>query len=278
MRRLARIDLPKRILDALGAYQKALETAIKAEREKDDPKVAELIDKFWKGRRSTIALRAVERALCAMASGLERCMYCEDSHGCDVEHGYPKVPFPERAFLWPNLAWVCGPCNRQKNDAFDEEILDPTGEDPLDHLVFSPATGRYTPRDDSPKGTATLRVLRRFASEPTLSRGRQNALTKLRMFLREYDTRAANGRTTEADDIRRLVVEEPFSAVFATVLRASAEPGATEVLGEELVAVVSRHPAMHQWLREADEARAEAAKPVMDALATRVRIRIPRDR
>ena len=273
MRRLPRILLPQRVLDALMAYQSALEADVEAERKKDAPKVAERIEAFWNGRRSTNALKAAERALRAMASGLERCMYCEDSHGCDIEHGYPKVPHPSRAFLWLNLLWVCATCNRQKNDGFEEAMLDPTQEDPLDHLVFSFATGRYTSRDDSQRGAATLRVIRRLASDPTLARGRQNAIAKLRTFLRTYDTHQAQGRAMEADAIRSVVVEEPFSAAFAAVLRASTEPGAIEVLGEELVAVVSRHPSMHQWLREADDARAEVAKPDIAALGRSLRIR-----
>jgi uncharacterized protein (TIGR02646 family) len=273
MRYLPRIPLPPLVLSALESYQSALDIAVEAERDKDAPKVAERIEAVWKGRRSNKSLKAVEQALRAMASGIERCMYCEDNHGCDIEHGYPKVRYPSRALLWLNLLWVCATCNRQKNNAFEEEMLDPTQDDPLDHLVFSFATGRYTPRDDSRRGEATLRVVRRIASDQTLTRGRQKAIAKLRIFLRDYDTHQAEGRAAEADAIRGVVVQEPFSAAFAAVLRASAEPGATEVLGEELVAVVSRHPAMHRWLREADAARAEAVKQELDELAKAVRIR-----
>lgn len=273
MRHLLRIPLPQRVLDALVAFQSSLDRTIEDEGRKNDPKVAERIEAFWQARRSTKALKAVERTLRAMASGLERCMYCEDSHGCDVEHTYPKVPYPSSAFAWLNLLWVCAICNRQKNDAFDAAMLDPTQEDPLDHLVFSFATGRYTARDDSPRGIATLSIVPRLASEPTLIRGRQNAIAKLRIFLRDYDTHIAHGRAAEADVIRRFVVEEPFSAAFAAVLRASTDPGANDVLGEELMAVVARHPSMYQWLQEADHARAEAAKPEITALAKALRIR-----
>ena len=273
MRYLPRITLPERVLTALLAYQSALDAEVETERTKHDPKVAERIEAFWNVRRSTKTLGAVESALRAMASGLERCMYCEDSHGCDIEHRYPKVPHPSKAFVWLNLLWVCAICNRQKNDAFDKAMLDPTQEDPLDHLLFSFATGRYAARDDSERGLATVRILRRLASDPTLARGRQNAVAKIRVFLREYDTLQSQGRTAEADLIRCFVVEEPFSSAFAAVLRASTEPGATEVLSDELVAMVARYPAMLRWLSEADDARAEAAKPEIAALAKAVRIR-----
>jgi len=99
MRYLPRIPLPPRDLTALGNYQGDLGAAVEAELKKNAPEVAERIESFWKARRSTTTLKAVERALRAMASGLERCMYCEDSRGCDIEHMYPKVPYPSKAFL-----------------------------------------------------------------------------------------------------------------------------------------------------------------------------------
>lgn len=273
MRYLPRIPLPPRVLTALGNYQGDLGAAVEAELKKNAPEVAERIESFWKARRSTTTLKAVERALRAMASGLERCMYCEDSRGCDIEHMYPKVPYPSKAFLWLNLLLVCADCNRQKNDAFDEGILDPTTEDPLDHIVLSFTTGRYAARDDSPRGAATLRIVRRVASDQILTQGRQLAVAKIRIFLRDFDARQTEGRLEDADRIRGVLVNEPFSAAFAAVLRASREPGATDVLGEELVDVVSRHPTMHRWLKEADDARTAAAMPELAALARAVRIR-----
>jgi hypothetical protein len=272
MRQLTRIPLPQRVLDALASYQSALDRAVRAERRKKSPEVGDRVDEAWEGRRSNAALQAVEEALRAMASGLERCMYCEDGQGCDVEHRYPRVPYPEKAFAWLNLLWICAICNRQKNSAFDEAMLDPTSDDPFDHLVLSISTGRYTAREESSRGSATLRVLRRLASDQTLARGRHNALMKLRTFLREYDAHHAAGRVGQADEIRRFVVEEPFSAAFAAVLRASTEPGANDVLGEELVAVLSRHPGMRRWLDEADAARAGAVQHEIDTLMKRIRI------
>jgi hypothetical protein len=273
MRALPRITLPERVLDALQSYQRALDEKLDLERAKDDPRLAETIEAFWTERRPRKALRAAERALGAMASGLERCMYCEDSQGCDVEHRAPKVPYPEKAFSWSNLLLICAPCNRQKNDNFDERLIDPTAEDPLEHLLLSFATGRYVVRDESQRGAATLRVLPRVAAAQPLVQGRMNALTKIKSCLQVYDQHRAEGRTAEAESIHKALVEEPFSAVFAAVLSASREPGAPDVLGEPLMAVLARHPAMYRWLEEADSARAEAAKQEIDALARAVRIR-----
>lgn len=273
MRALTRIALPGRVLEALSSYQRVLDERVELERSNDDPDLAGTIEAFWAERRSRKALRVVELVLRAIASGLERCMYCEDSQGCDVEHRAPKVSYPEMAFSWPNLLLVCAPCNRQKTGNFDERLIDPTAEDPLDHLLLSFATGRYVARDESERGAATLRVLPRVAADQNLREGRQNAFAKLRLFLSGYDTALLEGKLAEAEEIRAVVVKEPFSAVFAALLRASQEEGAADVIGVDLLAVLGRHPAMYRWLEEADAARAEAAKPEIAALARAVRIR-----
>ena len=92
------------------------------------------------------------------------------------------VSHPERAFDWLNLLKICPGCNRQKNDDFDAKLLDPTADDPLEHLVLSFRTGRYVAREDSPRAEATLRVLRRLASDQMLVRGRRDAFLKLGSF------------------------------------------------------------------------------------------------
>ncbi len=272
MRRLQRVTLPAPVLAALKSYRATLDRRVVAERGKSKPDVARIVEATWRARRGGKTMKTAELALRAMASGIERCMYCEDSQGCDVEHFRPKVPRPSGTFAWRNLLWICAVCNRQKNSAFDPSILDPTGDDPFDHLVLSPTTGRLTAREDSNRGAVTLQVMRRLAADPNLTRGRANAYAKLRLFLARFDADLAAGDVVSANEIRRVVVEEPFSAVFASLLRASLEPGAREVLGDSLVNVLSRHPTMHDWLEVADRARIAAAQPSIARLAKRVRV------
>ena len=102
----------------------------------------------------------------------QRCMYCVDSHGSDVEHFWPKGRYPERAFLWPNMLLCCTECGRFKGDRFPLSdaglpmLVDPSGENPWDHLDFDPDTGNLTARFDlvsgapSPKGESTVQILR----------------------------------------------------------------------------------------------------------------------
>jgi 5-methylcytosine-specific restriction endonuclease McrA len=65
------------------------------------------------------AFREIREALGKMASGLERCMYCEDSEGTAIEHFWPKATYPERAFDWLNYLIACSQCNSNfKRDQF----------------------------------------------------------------------------------------------------------------------------------------------------------------
>lgn len=276
MRRLPRIELPQRVTGALREYQQALDRQVKAERKKKRPATREIIDAAWNARLPNKALTAVRVALNAMASGSEHCMYCEGSRAEDIEHFRPKASYPERAFDWLNLLKICPGCNRQKNDAFDARLLDPTADDPLDHLLLSLRTGRYVAREESPRGRVTLRILRRLASDQVLVRGRRDAFLKLGTFLRDYHSLRVAGRDAEARLIRRCVVREPFSAVFAALLRASREAGAGDVLGDELMTILARHPEMYKWLRKADDKRVARAMTELDTLARSVRIRAPR--
>lgn len=61
----------------------------------------------WKTARQTPTLTAVHAVLRQMMGKRERCMYCPDTHGIDIEHFWPKTPYPERMFLWPNMLLCC---------------------------------------------------------------------------------------------------------------------------------------------------------------------------
>ena len=128
------------------------------------------VDRHWKNARRAADLLTVHRTLRRMAGSRERCMYCADSHGTDIEHFWPKTPFPERLFVWPNLLLCCTECGRFKGDRFPLDgghplLIDPTTEDPWDYLEFEPQTGIVSARFDkadnglSPKGSATVELL-----------------------------------------------------------------------------------------------------------------------
>lgn len=129
------------------------------------------VEKAWKGARQTQALQTVIRTLQSMAGARERCMYCVDSHGSDIEHFWPKATYVYKAFEWPNMLLCCTECGRLKGDRFpllaggQPVLVDPSAEDPWEHLDFDPDTGNLTARFDttsaspSTRGVGTVRLL-----------------------------------------------------------------------------------------------------------------------
>lgn len=269
MRHVKRYALPDTILNALASYQNSLNRdlepmTVQVERSRR-------INKVWEQRRRTKAMAGVQEALNAMAPGRERCMYCEDSRASDIEHFRPKARFHQQVFVWSNLLAVCPDCNREKNQLFDERILDPTVDDPLKHLALSPTTGRY--QTLTARGAATLETIPRLAESQTLARGRQGAWAIIRVLLQEYDNAGMKGDATEAERIRELIVNAPFSGVFAWTVHASRQPGAAIVLGDDIVDILTRYPAMSSWLVTADEERFERVRKRVDDLGRSVRLR-----
>ena len=128
------------------------------------------IEREWKVARQTRAVGSVLQVLRQMMGPRERCMYCVDSHGCDIEHFRPKAIFPRRAFQWRNLLLCCSDCGRLKGSQFPTAngrpmLIDPSAEDPWQYLEFDPDTGDLAARFDvqanewSPKGVKTVEVL-----------------------------------------------------------------------------------------------------------------------
>jgi uncharacterized protein (TIGR02646 family) len=126
----------------------------------------------------------------------ERCMYCLDSHGTDIEHFWPKTPYPERMFQWLNLLLCCTECGRFKGDRFpllagQPLLIDPTAEDPWLYLDFDPTTGNVVARFDlqgndwSEKGQATVDVLQLDRRE-ALASGYRRTFLRLSRLVEQY--------------------------------------------------------------------------------------------
>jgi uncharacterized protein (TIGR02646 family) len=125
----------------------------------------------WKRHRSTKSIRALFTTLQQMAGKRQRCMYCVDSLGADIEHFWPKTSYSDRMYVWENLLLVCTDCGRKKGAQFpltrqgEPLLIDPSAEDPWNFLDFDPDTGnliaRYLPSTGafSDKGETTAAVL-----------------------------------------------------------------------------------------------------------------------
>lgn len=151
----------------------------------------------WKVARRARTLKAVHSTLCRMMGNRERCMYCLDSHGSDIDHFWPKAPFPERMFRWPNLLLCCTECGRFKGDISPADdngnlvLIDPTTEEPWDHLDFDPGTGNLVARFDaqtqaySPKGERTVETLH-FDRREALAASHQRTFRRLSRAVSEF--------------------------------------------------------------------------------------------
>lgn len=111
------------------------------------------VDGKWKAARQTKAMKTVLASLQSMMGVRQRCMYCLDSHGSDVEHFRPKSSYPKWMFKWGNLLLCCPECGRIKGSQFPFSgrrpmLIDPTKEEPWDYLDFDPITGNMTARFD----------------------------------------------------------------------------------------------------------------------------------
>jgi uncharacterized protein (TIGR02646 family) len=124
----------------------------------------------WGRYRRARASEPVVRELKRMAGRRNRCYYCSDSRGADIDHFVPITLNPTRTFAWLNLLWTCSECNRKKAARFptvggSAMLLDPTADDPWQHLILDVRTGllaaRYTAPLDrpDPRGAATLATL-----------------------------------------------------------------------------------------------------------------------
>lgn len=129
------------------------------------------VQRTWTAARQTNAMVTVLKTLQQMMGVRERCMYCVDSHGSDIDHFRPKAQYWARVFQWSNMLLCCTECGRFKGSQFPTAngrplLIDPTAEDPWQHLDFDPDTGNLTARFDrhannwSAKGTKTVEVLR----------------------------------------------------------------------------------------------------------------------
>lgn len=265
MRHLPRMQLPRRVSQSLEKYQHDLDKRIadvEAGRER-----TEIVTNFWKSRRESITLQVIEVALKAMASGIARCMYCDEGHGHQIEHFRPKARYVNETFLWENLLWVCGECNEQKCANFDDGILNPTSVDvdPLDHLQLIFDEGRLIARNNSSRGEMTLERIGRLR-EQDLIKARKTAFDLIGILLYGYPEAGPETRAK----IQDIVVNAPLGCVFAAILRAAREQNASAVLAPSLLQVLADYPEIGTWLQLADIERRDRALIDIDVMASRI--------
>lgn len=174
------------------------------------------VDAEWKASRQSQPIKDVLGVLQNMAGNRQRCMYCGDSHGNDIEHFWPKKQYPSRMFRWPNLLLCCTECGRFKGQQFPLDsgcplLVDPSCEDPWQFLDFDSRTGNIVARFDlsandwTLKGTKTVEVLHldcreAFAAANQLTYRRLKSLVEEALLQPIIDAATFIANLREADD------------------------------------------------------------------------------
>lgn len=195
---MERKKLPKRVSNYLESKQQKVNVG-------KDVRVE------WERARATKTIgESLFGILLRMAGKRERCMFCNDSRGTDIDHFWPKVPYPKKAFHWENMLLVCTGCNRKKGDRMPLDgdgtplLIDPSIDNPWIFLVFIPETGELAPRwridlnAFDPKGKATIDPSYLPLNIEAVSLGRQRTFNNLAKVVKKFLEDIEIGNDAEA--------------------------------------------------------------------------------
>ncbi|MFJ4961292.1 hypothetical protein EES43_09380 [Streptomyces sp. ADI96-02] len=233
MIRLRRASLPPDTSARLATYTEEIEQTAETDRKAT---AAALWAHTTVRRRVRDGLLST---LADMAPGHQRCMYCGDSQGTDIDHFEPKSLAPVRTFEWLNHLLACAYCNsNQKRNAFprSEEdggplLLDPTLQEPLDHLRLILPVGTY--RGLTPQGDACIAVFG-LNARGVLVDGRRTAYETAKESVELWRIATDRGRDDKAAKIVRVAWNRPLADVLAAMFH-QADHRAADLLfaGEE---------------------------------------------
>lgn len=191
---------------------------------------------LWENRRQVRP--GLLAGLREMAPGHERCMYCGDSQGTDIDHFEPKSLAPLRTFDWLNHLLACSSCNSgQKGNRFplaadgSPLLVDPTAEDPLDHLRLVLPVGTYRGLTD--RGQACIEVFG-LNTRAVLVKGRMDAYLTAQGSIQLWRIAMDKGQRDKATEIVRVAWDRPLIDVLVAMFHQSGHPAAEALFaGEE---------------------------------------------
>ena len=186
-----------------------------------------------------------------MAHGRQCCNYCSDNLGTDVDHYCPIAEEPLSTFEWKNHLLACGKCNSHaKRGLFPRDaegnplIIDPTAEDPWDHLRLTPSTGQYVAMTE--KGRTTKELL---LDHDLLARGRKAAWLDATAHVIEHSRAVASKDSSEALMHQYLLLERPNLDAFYAMLRWSEISSANILFDQECLQALKAMPDVYRgWL------------------------------
>lgn len=208
----------------------------------------------WKSNYSfrTHLYPVLRATLNAMAPGVQRCMFCGDNEGMAVDHFEPVVITPLLTFEWSNHLLACATCNSEfKRDRFPRAadgtalLIDPTSQDPAEHLHLVLAVGEYQPLTEM--GAETIRVLQ--LNRGPLVKGRRAVYRRTALCLAGWQRAVQAGKDGDETELRELLWEQPMADVVDAMLRQAQEPGAQDIFADDLqVLALLRDPQLRTIL------------------------------
>ncbi|MCF2132107.1 hypothetical protein L1I79_37665 [Strepomyces sp. STD 3.1] len=107
----------------------------------------------WKKTFITNPLREMSNDKCCFCE----CKLGEEGKYMQVEHFHPKDIYEDEVVDWNNLLPICMRCNTHKGsfDTYENEIINPTIQNPPDHLYFS----KYRLKGKDDLGELTVKIL-----------------------------------------------------------------------------------------------------------------------
>lgn len=197
--------------------------------------------------------RPIKDILEDMAPGLDSCMYCGNHLADTVDHFIPRARCALRTFYWPNLLLACSTCNsRYKRDAYESDglvgslLVDPTRDDPFDHLDLQLESGLYHVVEGSKKGQKTIDVC--GLNREKLPQARERAWRNLGGDLRSWAGAREDGREDDMHYFEWRMRDQPFADVCHAALRKAVSEHAEAIFADS-------HPRTLSLLRD-EELRA----------------------
>jgi uncharacterized protein (TIGR02646 family) len=236
MIRIVRGPLPEVVAADLAARTAEVGAAVDQKKRAQD---------LWKHTTFRRTVRPeIRAALGRMAVGLEGCMYCGNSLGTDIDHFEPVARNPLRTFDWLNHLLACSRCNsHQKRDQFPLDahnrplLIDPTAEDPFEHLLLSFSVGEYDGKTE--KGRTTIKVC--DLNNELLARGRAGAALDLQDLFRAWERADLRSDEERKVALVRRVQDRPFADVCQAMLR-QADNDNADLLFQPGIAEILRRP------------------------------------
>ena len=256
MRFVERLTLSQDTIDFLWARrQRVVEAGDNAARESDrkTAQYAEALALSQSSYKKNKAFHEIRMKLRAMAPGYELCMYCEHNHANVIDHFCPVENDPTLAFSWDNYLWSCSICNTDfKGTQFPVDrngrrlLLDPTRDEPREHLSFSPRSGKLLGR--TPRGNATIEVLG-FDRRGNLDNTRALAWRAVQRYLVSYDEACAAGDAVRASEIERDLRKQQHASLLSMLIEILGMPGGALLVAERRCStILAAYPEIRGWV------------------------------